>query len=97
MAERKNRLLRWYIRYFARVLAHHLLHWWWKESPARYTLHLANKSQQEDNEGERIIDAYLDIYIAFTILERRIDVDASFPPCEGILIVKERLEDIEYE
>ncbi len=96
-AERKNRLFRWNIRYFARALAHHLLYWWWKKLPARYTLHPFNKSQQENNRGKHIIDAYLNIYVTFTILEKRIDGDISFPPCEGILLVKEYEEEVTYE
>ncbi len=78
---RESPLTRWYIRYFARVLVDHLLYWWWKEPPTKHTLPLFNNGQQENDTGEHIIDAYFDIYVMFTILEKRIREDSSFPPC----------------
>jgi len=70
---RRNSALRRYIRYFARMLVSHLQYWWWKE--------------QESDIYRSIIDAYLDIYITFVILEKRIKGESS--ACEGILIVRE--------
>jgi|GEM_PF-2655627 energy-coupling factor transporter ATP-binding protein EcfA2 len=89
---RKNSLLRWYIRFFSRVLVGHLLYWGQNESSL--LIKQSSHSQQERKVSQDIIDAYLDIYVAFVMLEGRILKEPSFLPCEGILIVKEAGEAI---
>lgn len=77
----ESKLLRLYIRYFARELANHLSYWSWKELPKPFL------SQKDIDMHQRVIDSYLDVYVAFAILEERIE--ERLPACEGILIVKE--------
>ena len=75
---RRESELRWYIRYFARILFGHLLYWGRSE-----------QLLQGDIDWD-IIDIYLDIYITFVILEERIR--GKLPVCEGILLVMEPKE-----
>lgn len=79
----QSRLLRLYIRYFAREIASHLSYWLWKEYPK------PPLSQIEIDLQQRVIDSYFDVYVAFAVLEERIE--GRLPACEGILIVKETM------
>lgn len=80
-------LTRLYIRYFARKLALHFSYWTWKEllSDAEQS------SQSVESIVQRTIDTYFDISVAFAILEGR--TEGKLSASEGILIVKERLEE----
>lgn len=83
-------LTRMVIRCFAKDLADHLSYWSWKElfvSPER-PLFPSGKRKQTEGIEPHIIDSYLNIYVAFALLEERIE--GHLPPHEGILLVKER-------
>lgn len=80
-------LLRLYVRYFARELPSHLLYWSWKE-----LFSLEKQSLPIDEAVYRqTMDAYFDMYVAFALLEERIE--GRIPACEGLLIVRERKEE----
>lgn len=76
-------LMRFAIRYLAKALADYFAYWSWKE--------LCREEEQANSMDQQVIDTLLDIYVIFAMLEER--VKGQLPACEGILIVKERLEE----
>ncbi len=82
---RENQLARRYIRYFAKVLAEHLSYWLQKELISDPT-QLSNY-QRASGDYFDIIDRYFNTYLAFTLLEMRIN--GTLKASESILIVRE--------
>ena len=75
--------MRFTVRYLARGLADYLSYWSWKE--------LFSEEEQENRIDQHVLDTLMDIYMTFAILEVRIE--GRLPVCEGILLVKECLEE----
>ena len=82
---RGRSLMRLFIRYFARELALHSSYW----SNKKFISNFEQASHLTESIVGLTIDTYLDVYVAFGILEERIEGRLS--ACEGILIVRERL------
>jgi hypothetical protein len=76
---RRNRPVRLLIRFFAKALAEHLSYWLQEEI-------FSYDDPFSGSQGASL--HYFDVYVAFAILEERIN--ENLYPCEGILIVKER-------
>ncbi|HEU5227356.1 MAG TPA: NACHT domain-containing protein [Ktedonobacteraceae bacterium] len=83
-------LLRWYVRFSAYTLAQMCRYLsYFLESPQRSSvLRFASARQREKETFERVIEHTLNLYIAFALLEERIQGHSS--TWEGILLVKER-------
>ncbi|HWS83173.1 MAG TPA: hypothetical protein VN207_02830 [Ktedonobacteraceae bacterium] len=78
----KNRRSRLHIRYFAKALAEHLSYWLQKE------LFSSDDSFDSFSTFQSMSRFYFDIYVAFALLEERINGNLS--ASEGILIVREQ-------
>ena len=73
-----------FFRWSTRFVAHALAVDW-----PRLSLSHPNRNTYSESKAQFSINIFLDIYVKFAILEAR--VQGVFPPCEGILIVKERI------
>ena len=76
-------LMRFTVRYLARGLVGYLSYWSWKE--------LFSEEEQDNRIDQHVLDTLVDLYVTFAMLEERIE--GRLPVCEGILMVKERLEE----
>src|SRR5579883_655980 len=83
-------LLRWYVRFSAYTLAQICRYLsYFLESPQKSAvLRFASARQREKEAFERVIEHTLNLYVAFALLEER--VQGRSPTWEGILLVKER-------
>jgi NACHT domain len=86
---RKNWRIRLYIRYFAKVLAQHISYWFPEELSS--DADQLSGSQSPSFLFESLPWRYFDLYMAFALLEERINGNLS--ACEGILIVRERIRE----